>query len=570
MTTTTTRTSTATTPRLAVTFIHGVETADPAYAVRAIELLRRAFARHSGADPDEALVIRPVYWAPVLQAAEDDLFSRCFGPGHARYVRWLKRQAARVDQGSRLSLLALSGSAMLPRVPFAGSLPWPTLRWVTTEFAGDAIAYQIAGERDHAVYDAIHARVAETLRELSTQAGPGAPLCVLAHSLGSVVASNYFYDLQVEYGRYPRGGPLALGRGPAVAGRVPTQPSGPAGEVPAPRRLVPAATRLALGPSPSPLERGETLTDLITLGSPLALWSLRSRGFHRPLMVPSPGPGGTGPAASVQPAGGGRPTGGWINVYSPYDLVSQPLRPLSEEYRLAVREDIRLNVGPWWAARGPLSHVWYWNDNRVADLAGRALARTWREIAGVPEGAAIAAQTRRAPVRAQRAASTPESPARAARRTTAAGASGTAARAQGTRQAARSTAEVPAATRASATRATASRATTTRGTTARAVTATSTATGTSGVPATRAAGTRAAGARTAKATTARAASTRPATARLAGAADVSAVATPSAARTEVKATASRATKTASTRSTGTRAASTRAAAKGANGTSSAR
>jgi hypothetical protein len=382
------------TPRIAVTLIHGVETADAGYGDRAVELLRRAFAKHSGADPDEALIVRPTFWAPVLQSAEDELFQRCFGPGQARYVRWLKRQTSRVDHGSRLAMLALSSSALLPRVPLAGPLPWPTLRWVTTEFAGDAIAYQIAGERDHAVYDAIHTRVAVALRELAVAAGPDAPLCVLGHSLGSVIASNYFYDLQVEHGQYPRGGPFARAGVPAGPGRVPPQPRGAADERPAPRRLIPAATRLAIGPAPSPLERGETLTDLITLGSPLGLYSLRSRGFHRPLLVPAPAAAGLDGEPDGQVASprrrdtpGRTGAGGWVNVYSPYDLVSQPLRPLSEEYRLAVREDLRMTVGPWWAARGPLSHVWYWNDPRIADLAGRALARTWRAHAGIPDGA---------------------------------------------------------------------------------------------------------------------------------------------------------------------------------------
>jgi hypothetical protein len=367
-----------------VLLIHGVETADPGYGDRASTLLRRAFAKYAGVRPEEALVVRPAYWAPVLQAAEDDLFRRCFGPGQARYVRWLQRQARHVDHGSRLAMLALSSSALLPRVPFAGPLPWPTLRWVTTAFAGDAIAYQIAGQRDHTVYDAIHARIAAALRDLAATAGPDAPLCVLGHSLGSVIASNFFYDLQVEYGHYPRGGPLGLVATATGPGRVPPQPLGAPGEPPASRDLIPAGTRLAMGRAPSPLERGETLTDLITLGSPLALYSLRSRGFHRPLLVPAPtASAGLGPARGAGEArrrgATDRPAaGGWLNVYSPYDLVSQPLRPLSEEYRLAVREDVRLAVGPWWAARGPLSHVWYWYDARVADLAGRALAHTWR------------------------------------------------------------------------------------------------------------------------------------------------------------------------------------------------
>ena len=38
----------------------------------------------------------------------------------------------------------------------------------------------------------------QTLAELAQEAGPDAPLCVIAHSLGTIIASNYLYDLQVD------------------------------------------------------------------------------------------------------------------------------------------------------------------------------------------------------------------------------------------------------------------------------------------------------------------------------------------------------------------------------------
>jgi hypothetical protein len=51
--------------RIAVTLVHGVEISDPDFAVKPIERLKRAFARHSGGvDPDEALVVRATDWAP--------------------------------------------------------------------------------------------------------------------------------------------------------------------------------------------------------------------------------------------------------------------------------------------------------------------------------------------------------------------------------------------------------------------------------------------------------------------------------------------------------------------------
>lgn len=340
--------------KIAVMFIHGVETSDPTYADRAMDLLRRSFTDRSGAHHD-ALVIQPVHWAPVLQEREDELFERCFGADQVRLVHRLGRWTARVNNGSETALLFLILSALLPRLltlpataprlPILGRVPWPVLRWAATEFAGDAIAYQVAGERDHTVYDDIHACVASTLSDLAEKAGPSAPLCVIAHSLGSVIASNYFYDLQAEQGHH------SLARKRSMV-------------------LVPAATRAARSSDhPTDLEQGKTLTDLITLGSPLALWSLRYTDFGRPLIVPSPDIG-------KRQAG----LGTWINIYSPDDLVGYPLRGLSPEYAGQVREDIRLRVGPWWASWNPLSHVWYWNDTGIADLAATVLADTWQAL----------------------------------------------------------------------------------------------------------------------------------------------------------------------------------------------
>ena len=98
------------------------------------------------------------------------------------------------------------------------------------------------------MYDLIHGVMAQTLHRLALQAGSSAPLSVIAHSLGTVIASNYLYDL--------------------------SRPQLVSDEVKALMDDV-------------PLERGETLVHFFTLGSPLAVWALHHDDFGRPLTVPS-------------------------------------------------------------------------------------------------------------------------------------------------------------------------------------------------------------------------------------------------------------------------------------------
>ena len=57
----------------------------------------------------------------------------------------------------------------------------------------DAVAYQPVEAEDQN-YEAIHRTISEAHR--LALARPQAPLCVISHSLGSVIASNFFYDLQ--------------------------------------------------------------------------------------------------------------------------------------------------------------------------------------------------------------------------------------------------------------------------------------------------------------------------------------------------------------------------------------
>ena len=204
-----------------------------------------------------------------------------------------------------------------------------------TDFLGDAVAYQITpGERR--VYDQIHGKIAETLRELADAAGTEAPLCVVAHSLGTLIGSNYFYDLQAEHAGKPE--------------------------------VVPRTVRSR--PNRTPLERGETLAHFYTLGSPLALWALRYPDFGTPIAVPAPALARHHPGLD----------GEWVNFYDQDDLIAYPLRDLGPKYARAVAADVAVRLGGLLVSWNPLVHPWYWNDTRVIDPIAAALARTWRRM----------------------------------------------------------------------------------------------------------------------------------------------------------------------------------------------
>jgi hypothetical protein len=325
--------------RIAVVFVHGVEIADAGFADTAIARLKAAFAKRVGGsgEPTDSLVVRTVFWAPVLDQQLQQLIERAFEPRASDVFAELTRLASGVNNGSQVALLSLILRGGIRWLPRAAGVHYAALRWMVTHFAGQAIGYQITPQDRH-VYDAIHAVFATTLRELATAAGPEAPLCVIAHSLGTVFSSNYFYDLQTE----------------RTTGRS----------------LVPRPVRERM--HDTALEWGDTLTLLYTLGSPLALWSLRYPDFGVPIRVPAPDLPCRYPVLAN--------AGEWINFHDPDDMIAYPLRRLSPLYAERVTEDRAVSVGPFWVRWNPLAHPWYWNDDVVIDPIATRLANVWNRL----------------------------------------------------------------------------------------------------------------------------------------------------------------------------------------------
>jgi hypothetical protein len=265
---------------IAVAVIHGIgQSREDFYA----ELARNLSAQMAVVNPEVNLHVEGIYWGDIVNRLEAKLWNRIQG----KKLRWAK-------------LLRL-------RPFFVNQL-------------GEAIAYQaIPRDNDPSpedyIYDEIHRRFAVCLQRLSEQAGQDAPLCIIAHSLGSIIASNFFYDLQ--------------------NGKLTSK----AAEV--------------IGENNSGLAQGETLTHLYTLGSPLAVWALRFENFGVPIAVPAPPLQGLG-------------IGEWVNFYDTDDVIAYPIKPLNDLYEKVVTEDIEVKC-PGLLSWTPLSHRKYFQTQAVID-----------------------------------------------------------------------------------------------------------------------------------------------------------------------------------------------------------
>jgi len=317
--------------KLAVLLMHGILNNDEQdFAETGVRLLKSAFSSASGVDADKALVIRPAPWGRVSQPYEDRLLKRLGGERGKWFYDWLNRAADSIDAGS-VTALAKAGLSTLARtVPGGPVLHYPALRWILDQYVGDMVAYQITPS-GRELYDGVHAVVAQTLSGLAAEAGAEAPLFVLAHSVGTVISSDFFYDRQRDAGL---DGDTARAQ---------------------------AAT---------PLERGETLASFCTMGSVIALFTLRFSDdeLDRPVLVPDPR------LAHYHPG----VRGGWTNIYDPDDVFASALSTLGECYAKAVVDE-RTSVGPPLLNATPLCHLGYWNDRAIMTSIGQAMAHAWRE-----------------------------------------------------------------------------------------------------------------------------------------------------------------------------------------------
>jgi hypothetical protein len=279
--------------KIAVAVVHGMGNQDADF-IKRIEADLRA-RTHDVCGDD--VVIRPVYWAEVMRKTRNTLWQR-------------------TQEG--------------------GELDYDSIRTAMIHFLGDALAYQPA-PKDRSIYDDMHTVYTQALHHLAQEAGETAPLVIIAHSFGTIITSNFLYDLQH----------------PAII-----------------------SEQVRDQMHDSPLEKGETLVKLFTLGSPLALWSLRYSDFGVPIDVP------------VSALDTHHPTlreaidCGWVNYYDKDDVIAFPIKTLNEAYEQAVSADYEVNVGNFMASWNPLSHLYYWTDDDVMTPIATYLCDLWRALNG--------------------------------------------------------------------------------------------------------------------------------------------------------------------------------------------
>ncbi len=298
--------------KVAVAVIHGIGKQKPGFEEHIKTRLYDLCRKDCGENVEQEIVIEGIHWGSVLNSRQQHLRDR-------------------IDQDERAR-------------PFGG------LRDFLISFATDAVAYR---EPSGWVYKGVHTCVAMSLRNLMQKTAPDAPLFIIAHSLGSVIASNYLYDLQTDYRRNGK------------------------------NRHIPAAMRHVWKNDPTPLEQGRTLTMLYTLGSPIGLWSLRfvNDDANRPIDVPPPSRHDR--YRGIQDwhfanADVNLPQG-WHNWYDPDDIIGYPLAGLNDAYAERV-QDKAVQVGGLVSGRTPLAHTQYFTDNDVVKPIARNLVETWQAV----------------------------------------------------------------------------------------------------------------------------------------------------------------------------------------------
>lgn len=265
---------------------------------KAVRKLRLHDVPRSAYDAKSALRFEAAYWAPVTQRPQDAL----------------------------IALMKMGGWPVIRRFN-----PYYIARRQMVGMLGDVIAYEGGGVNK--VYGAIHARIDACVKDLADASADElpddgyAPLTVIGHSLGSVIASDYVWD----------------------------------------------STRGADQPYHF-REHPFTVKNMVLMGSPMAIYGLRNNPnadkYDIADALSSP--------VQVDPVGGT-----WLNMYDPQDPIAFPLKPI-DAYREAGVIDCVVRAGTWFTTLTPMSHVGYWRCHEVAANIGRKLALDWAAL-NVPD-----------------------------------------------------------------------------------------------------------------------------------------------------------------------------------------
>lgn len=250
--------------QIAIAIIHGIGRQDKSYADTFISKIKQEYTKLNGSSN---LVFKSICWQEEIEPIEQHLYSKI-------------------------------------------KLNWKMLRSFFIGYGGDALCYQPLSNSGAGFYEIVHKSIDKGLAELSQQVNSDAPLCIISHSLGTVVSSNFIWDT-LHGSRY-------------------------------------------FEPSEASKSMINKLKILYTMASPLSVWSMRYPNGGEPINL--------------------APDSKWYNLYSTNDIISSELKLINQQYNCMPNlEDIHIKVGGLITSWNPLSHNSYWDDKRVISHISNSL-----------------------------------------------------------------------------------------------------------------------------------------------------------------------------------------------------
>lgn len=232
-------------------------------------------------------------------------------------VAWKEVRWASVfndDEGrNRQSLYMEKLAQSLP----SWGLSWTIRELVMQRFADAAAYYPTPPQLSQSTYARVHSIIDAAMEELEQEVTEGAPLVILAHSLGAHVMSNYIYDVTQKQ----------------------TDPRD----------------------RPGGFQSFQSFQSFVTFGANIPVFT-----FALPRVQPI-----RFPVAGQEP-----PQGWWRNYFSRFDPLGYPLAPVPGYDAAVDRGEIfeeRLDVGPLLTRFTPLSHSAYWNAPSMAQRIAEVL-----------------------------------------------------------------------------------------------------------------------------------------------------------------------------------------------------
>lgn len=189
---------------------------------------------------------------------------------------------------------------------------WRFLRRLLASYGGDALCYQPRHGLD-SFYKEAHKGLDEALLLLKHKMTSDAKLVIVAHSLGTIIVNNFIWDYQNENS----------------VGAASYEPEG---------------------------HVLDKLKVLYTLGSPLAIWSMRFPDGGTPITLPN---------QCI-----------WRNIYSPSDIIGWPIRTINSAYlTMPNLRDFRMWVGSVLTRWNPASHLAYVRNKKVVKMIANDVIR---------------------------------------------------------------------------------------------------------------------------------------------------------------------------------------------------